>query len=424
MPNGVASDFKTQYGIFPPHPLFVERAKGSKIYDNDGNEYIDYCLGAGPAILGHGHPKVIEAIKRQLDEGGTLGPFGAEDELAVKLAKKIKERYTHIDSLRFTSSGVEATSNAIRVARAYAKRDKIARFEGQYHGTHDYFLVSNLPPPPELDGDPSLPPTIPGSAGIPQSVLDDVVTLPFNDLDACEKIIKRYRNQLAAVIMSPIHSYSVLLPRKGFLEGIREITEKHNIVLISDEVFLGYRVPPEFYGITPDLVTLGKIIGGGLPSGAFGGRRELMETLSGIGVKKPQEKVFHSGTFSGSPLVSAAGLATLNALTEDAYRQINNTTAELVKGIKDILKDNKIDAQIPNAYSTFDIVFTSSELNSWRDILKADVAKRRMMAYGLVNRGILFYISPHWVVTSLAHTKEDVEKTLESVAHTVKELRE
>ena len=284
--GGVTANVK----FFEPYPIFMKKAKGSKLYDVDGNEYIDYCLCFGPLILGHGHPKVVEAIRKQIEEGGTT-IYGTPHELEVRMAEKIKKHVPCAEMVRFTNSGLEATLHTIRLARAYTRKEKIAKFEGHYHGAHDYVLVS-MTPPIEAAGPANAPNAVPDSAGLPKSILDNTIVLPFNNLQVTEEILEEHKDELAAVILEPV-ARGFLPPEIEFLRGLRETTEEHGIVLIFDEVMTGFRFglscAQGYFGVIPDLTALGKILGGGLPAGAFAGRRDIMELVSPVGVKKPWE---------------------------------------------------------------------------------------------------------------------------------------
>jgi len=421
MPGGVTASIK----YFEPYPIFMKRAKGARLFDVDGNEYIDYCLCLGPLILGHCHPAVVEAIKKQLDHRGTT-IYGTPHELEIKMARKLKRSVKSIEKLRFVNSGLEATHHAIRVARAYTKRNKIAKFEGHYHGAHDDVAVS-ISPPLYLAGRKEAPTAVSNSAGLPESVLENTVILPFNDLAATEKIVKEHRDYLAAVIIEPV-ARGFLPPEKDFLKGLKELTQKNGIVLIFDEIMTGFRLAlggaAEYFGVIPDIVTLGKIIGGGLPIGVFGGKDEIMEWVSPVGAKAPYERVFHSGTFNGCPTVLAAGLATIETLEKrGTYAHINWVAQEVKKCMKDAFADRKIQVQVIGLGSMWQCVFTSSEVKNYRDVASADIKKRRDFDLELINNGV--FVTPgRTYYTSLAHTKSDVEKTFESVEKAAKAISE
>lgn len=413
IPGGITANVK----FFDPYPLFMKKARGSRIFDEDGNEYIDYCLCLGPLILGHGHPAVVEAIKKQLDEGGTT-IYGTPHELEIKMANEIRNLIPCAEMVRFVNSGLEATLHALRVARAYTKKVKIAKFEGHYHGAHDYAAVS-VSPPLDLVGPDHAPIPVPNSAGLPDFIVENTIVLPFNDSSTVEKIIEKHRNELAAVIVEPVMR-GFLPPDRDFLKSLRTVTEENNVVLIFDEIMTGFRLglggAQEYFGITPDMVALGKIVGGGLPIGIFAGKSEIMELMSPVGTKTPYDRVFHSGTFNGCPVVLAAGLATINVLKEPAaYKHINWIAEQVKKFMQDSFESKKIDAQVIGLASMFQCLFTSNEnVKNYRDIAKADAKKRVKFDLELINNGV--YIRPgRTYYTSLAHTKADLEKTFEAI---------
>ena len=296
LPGGITANVK----FFEPYPNFMRKAKGSRIYDVDDNEYIDYCLCLGPLVLGHGHPKVVEAIEKQLADNGTT-MYGTPHELEIKMATELRRLVPCAEMTRFVGSGLEATLHAIRLARAYTRKVKIAKFEGHYHGAHDYVAVS-VSPPLDLAGPDDSPVAVSNSAGLPEFILENTVILPFNDSASAERIIERNKDELAAVIVEPV-ARGFLPPDRDFLKGLRIVTQENNIVLIFDEIMTGFRLglggAQEHFRVTPDLVALGKVIGGGFPIGAFAGKSEIMEYASPVGARSPSDHVFHSGTCNG-----------------------------------------------------------------------------------------------------------------------------
>jgi len=417
MPGGITANIK----FFEPHPIFMKKAKGSRIYDVDGNEYIDYCLCLGPLILGHGHPAVVEAIKKQLASNGTT-MLGTPHELETKMAKELKQLVPCAEMTRFVSSGLEATLHALRLARAYTNKTKIAKFEGHYHGAHDYVAVS-VSPPLNLAGPDSAPLAVSNSAGLPQFILDNTVVLPFNDSASVERIIEKDRDELAAVIIEPV-ARGFLPPHKDFLKSLRTVTRENNIVLIFDEIMTGFRLglggAQKYFGVTPDLVALGKIVGGGLPIGVFAGRSEIMEHVSPLGSKSPSDRVFHSGTFNGCPTVLAAGQATLEVLKKaGTYEHINWVADEVKKHMRDAFEDERLDAKVIGLASMFQCLFTSGNVKNYRDIARADSKKRMEFDLELINNGV--YVRPgRTYYTSLAHSKLDLRKTFEAIEVAVK----
>jgi len=421
MPGGVTANIK----YFEPYPIFMRKAEGARLYDVDGNKYIDYCLCLGPLILGHGHPVVIEAVEKQLRDNGTT-IYGTPHELEIKMAKKLKGCVPCAEKLRFVNSGLEATLHAIRLARAYAKRKKIAKFEGHYHGAHDYVAVS-ISPRLDLAGRDDAPETVANSAGLPEFVLENTVILPFNDLSSTEKLIKRHRDDLAAVIIEPV-ARGFLPPEENFLKGLRELTQENGIVLIFDEIMTGFRLglggAAEHFGVIPDMVALGKIVGGGLPIGVFAGKSEIMEWVSPVGAETPYERVFHSGTFNGCPTVLAAGFATIEMLEKPAtYRHINWAAQEVKKCMKDVFEDRKIEAQVIGLSSMWQCVFSSREVKNYRDVARSDAKKRKDFDLELINNGI-FVTPARTYYTSLAHNREDLKQTFEAVEKAAKAISE
>ena len=417
MPGGITANIK----FFEPYPVFMKKAKGSRIYDVDDNEYVDYCLCLGPLILGHGHPAVVEAIKKQLANSGTT-MYGTPHELEIQMAKELNRLVPCAEMTRFVNSGLEATLHALRLARAYTHKTKIAKFEGHYHGAHDYVAVS-VNPPLDSAGPRNTPLAVSNSAGLPKFILENTVVLPFNDSASTERIIEKNKEELAAVIIEPV-ARGFLPPDKDFLKSLRTVTEENNIVLIFDEIMTGFRLglggAQEHFGITPDLVALGKVVGGGLPIGVFAGKSEIMECISPVGAKSPSDRVFHSGTFNGCPTVLAAGLATIEVLKKPgAYKHIDWIADEVKKSMRDAFEDNKTDAQVIGQASMFQCLFTSDKVKDYRDIARADSRKRMNFDLELVNNGV--YVRPgRTYYTSSAHTKADLQKTFEAIEASAK----
>ncbi len=412
MPGGITANIK----FYEPHPVFMKRAKGSRITDVDNNEYIDYCLCLGPLILGHGHPAVVEAIKKQLATSGTT-MYGTPHELEIKMAKELNHLIPCAEMTRFVNSGLEATMHALRIARAYTHRTKIAKFEGHYHGAHDYAAVS-VNPPLESAGPRNAPLAVSNSAGLPNFILENTVVLPFNDAASTERIIEKNKKDLAAVIIEPV-ARGFLPPDKGFLKSLRTVTDENNIVLVFDEIMTGFRFglggAQKHFGVTPDLVALGKVVGGGLPIGVFAGKSEIMECISPVGSKSPSDRVFHSGTFNGCPTILAAGLATLEVLKKPgAYKHIDWIADEVRKSMRDAFEDHRLNAQVIGQASMFQSLFTADKVKDYRAIARADSKKRMNFDLELINNGV--YVRPgRTYYTSLAHTKADLKKTFEAV---------
>lgn len=415
LPKGVHSTAQCA-DFFRPYPIFMERGKGSRIMDVDKNEYIDYILANGPLILGHAPPKVITAIREQLEKG-TL--FGAPNELMIKVARKVVDLVPAIDKIEFTNSGVESTMHAIRLARAYTRKDKIIKFDGHYHGAHDYVLL-NLgwqSASTHMESN-----KVPFTGGIPDSTLQSVLALPWNDLEALEGTIKQHGQEIAAVIMEPIMANcGVILPEEGYLKAVRELTDQNNIVLIFDEIITGFRVAlggaQELYGVTPDLVTLAKALGGGVPIGAYGGKREIMDIIE-------QGKVIHYGTYNANPLVLAASLATIVELEKGGLERSKDISQSLMNGIRDMIQETNISAIVQGVPSLFQVFFTNLEkITNPTDLAKVDLEKFDKFERALLKNGVLVHPkqTSRWH-TSAAHTNKDVDKTLQAVRYAFKIL--
>ena len=411
IPGGVNSPvraFKAVGGT----PPFIAWAQGSKIYDVDGNAYIDYVGSWGPMILGHKHPSVIEALKRALERGTS---FGAPTEAEIELAQVIIEAVPSIEMVRMTNSGTEATMGAIRVARGYTGKDKIIKFSGCYHGHGDYLLVRA--------GSGATTLGIPDSKGVPDDFAKNTISLPFNDLEAVKQAIEEGGKQIAAVIVEPIPgNMGVVLPQEGFLSGMRELCSQNDIVLIFDEVMSGFRVSrggaQTLYGIIPDMTCLGKIIGGGLPVGAFGGKREIMENLAPLG------PVYQAGTLSGNPLAVAAGLETLKLLSQPGtYDTLEERSRYLTEELEKIAARTGVGVYSTRVGSMFSMFFSSGPVVDYETAQKSDTAKFNRYFHSMLKRGI--YLAPSQFEAgflSLAHSQEDLDKTLEAAAKTFKEL--
>ena len=396
--------------------FIVKEGRGSKIYDFSGNEYIDYLLGSGPMILGHAHPAVVEAVRQYLEKGSTYFLTNAP---VIELAEEVCHAVPCAEMVRFTTSGTDATLQCIRVARAHRKRDKLLKFEGGYHGFHDYVLMSGVVPFTLAD----FPQPVPVSAGIPRVIQETVLIAPFNDLDTTSQIISQHHDELAGVIVEPMQR--ILPPVPGFLEGLREITARYEIPLIFDEVVTGFRFAyggaQEFYGIKPDLAALAKVVGGGYPLAAVCGRAELMRYYDPSLVQE-DEYVPHVGTLSGNPIAATAGLATLAELRKPGtYQRLRATGRRLRTALQEILNQAEIPAQVVGDDTVFDVYFTDGQITDYRSTLSADRAMMRRFNRLLLERGILkggqkFYMG-------LAHTDEDIQRTIEAFRDAVGHLR-
>ncbi len=397
-PMGVNSPVR----YYAPYPIFIRSGQGSKIYDVDGREYTDYCLAYGPMILGHGNESVRGAVKNAIENSWI---FGAPTENEIKLGSIIKEAIPNIELLRFTNSGVEATMHAVRVARAFTKRKKIVMINGGYHGSYDSFLVNDKNEP--------LP-------GILEEVAKNTLIVEFNNLDSLERVMRENRNEIAAMIIEPVMgNIGLIPPRDGYIKGVREITEKFDSLLIVDEVITGFRnsfgSAQKEFGIKGDLVTLGKIIGGGFPIGAFGGREDIMNLI------RPKGNVFHAGTFSGNPLSMVAGYETLRILKEMDYGKIINYTKKIAEKLMEMGDEITV-----NSYgSMFQVFFKKGGVENYSQALLSDREKYFSMFRFLLERGI--YIPPSQFETnfvSFSHSKIDMENTLNAFEEFFKSERD
>jgi len=404
IPLGVASNYRA----YDPYPIFVAEGHGGKIKDIDGNEYIDHNLCFGTLMAGHGHPAVVKAVKWALDNGSTFGmPHGME----LELAEEICARYP-VEMVRFGNSGTEATMHACRIARAATGRDKILRFEGAYHGLHDTALVS-VKPKEEDFGDINAPNSVPGGLGVIRAVLDNVTVATFNNLASVENRFKQFPGQIAAIILEPIlMNVGLCLPQKGFLEGLRDICTKNGALLIFDEVKtgakLGWSGASGYFGVKPDMITLAKSIGGGVPLAAFGASRAVMDLIV-------QHKVFHGGTYNTNRLAMAAGLATFReVLTRENYAYVDKLGDKLADGYRAIVQKAGLEGYVVRAGVNGALMLYPKEIQNYRDWLKIDVDLWRQFWFGMVNRGVLampYWWDEQWTIC-VQHTEAEIDKHL------------
>lgn len=412
LPGGVDSPvraFKSVGGI----PPFIAYGKGSKIYDADGNEFIDYVCSWGPLILGHSHPQVVEALKKAVEKGTS---FGAPTEQEITLARMISSAMPSIEMLRFVNSGTEATMSALRLARAYTNRDKIIKFAGGYHGHADGLLVKA--------GSGAATLGIPDSPGVPPEYVSNTLIAPYNDAHAVEQLFDRYPKDIAAVMVEPVAAnMGVVPPQGGFLENLRRLTKQSGSLLVFDEVITGFRVAyggaQALYGITPDLTCLGKIIGGGLPVGAYGGRREIMEMMAPLG------PVYQAGTLSGNPLAMTAGIETLKLLSQPhVYNHLENKATSLEKGIVQAATKSGVSIKLQRVASLLSLFFTPNPVIDYESAKRADAKVYANFFHTLLAEGIYWPPSQFEAAfVSLAHSDEDILSTTWAITKAMARLR-
>ena len=411
IPGGVNSPvraFKSVGG----EPLFIKKASGSKIYDADGNEYIDYVGSWGPMIVGHSNPKVVSALKKAIVNGTS---YGAPTELEVQLAEMVIKAFPSIEMVRMVNSGTEATMSAIRLARAYTNRNKVIKFEGCYHGHVDSLLVKA--------GSGAATLGLPDSPGVPPDFAKNTITIPFNDIERVKDVLEKEGEKIACIILEPvIGNIGVVPPKNGFLQELREVTKKYGIVLIFDEVMTGFRVAyggtQELYNIKADLTCLGKIIGGGLPVGAYGGKREIMEMVA------PAGPVYQAGTLSGNPLAMTAGIETLKILSKSGiYKKLDKISEKLCKGMEDGARESGIPVYSTRVGSMFSMFFTDKEVIDYTTAKTSDI-NRFSKYFSLMLKGGI-YLAPSQFeagFVSLAHSDSDIDRTIEVSRKTLKKL--
>jgi glutamate-1-semialdehyde 2,1-aminomutase len=399
MPGGVSSPVRA----ISPNPFYVSRSEGPYLWDVDGNKFIDYCMAYGPLILGHRHPNILEKVTDQLQKGWL---YGTPTELEIQLSRKIADLVPSIDMLRFVSTGTEATMAALRVARGYTGRDKIVKIEGGFHGAHDSVLIKA--------GSGATTLGIPDSLGVPPDTAKNTLQVAFNDLDMMEKVLEKYKDEVAAVIMEPVMgNIGPILPEKGYLKGVRQITEDHDVLLIFDEVITGFRLDlggaQKYFGVTPDLTTLGKIAGGGFPIGIFGGRRDLMEKVA------PSGGIYQAGTFNGSPVALTAGLATLDYLEKErVLDKLNSRGEEMRRALSEIIEDLSLNCSVSGISSLFKVFFGDMPHN-YVEALRCDKDGYLAFFRRMLDSGV--FLPPSQFETNflcVAHSEEVINETLEA----------
>ncbi|MCD3351974.1 glutamate-1-semialdehyde 2,1-aminomutase [Clostridium botulinum D/C] len=414
IPGGVNSPVRA-FGSVGLNPIFIDRAKGSKIYDVDGNEYIDYICSWGPLILGHSNEALFEGIEETLRRGTS---YGVPTKIEVEMAKLITEAYPSVDMVRMVNSGTEATMSALRVARGYTGRNKILKFEGCYHGHSDALLVKS--------GSGTITFGVPTSPGVPEGTVKDTLVCRYNDIEAVRKIFEEQGNEIAAVIVEPVSGNMGVVPgKKEFLQFLRKVTKEYKSVLIFDEVITGFRLAyggaQEVYGIQADMTCFGKIIGAGLPVGAYGGKRKIMECVSPVG------PVYQAGTLSGNPLAMHMGYKNLSILKEnkDIYDKLEEKAIKLEKGFKENIKSLGIKATVVRFKAMLCLFFAEGSLDNFEDVTKCDTEMYAKYFGEMLKRGIL--IAPaqfEALFLSTAHSDEDIEYTIKANYEALKELKQ
>lgn len=408
MPGGVSSPVRA----FSPYPTYIKRGRGSRLYDADGNELIDCCLGFGPLILGHAHPSVVKAVQEQAGDG-TL--YGAPVEKEILLAETVRRHFPAMEMMRFVSSGTEATMHAVRLARGVTGRKKIVKMEGGFHGAHDSVLVKA--------GSGATTHSSPDSAGVPEETAANTLTLAYNDIEAAERLLSAHRGEIAAVLVEPVMgNIGPVLPDGGYLQQLRELTRKHGVLLMFDEVITGFRLSmggaQARFGVQADITTLGKVLGGGLPIGAFGASAEIMRNVSPLG------KVYQAGTFSGNPLSMAAGLAALNELERIGHEGLERKGEIVRSQLAEVINAHGLDHQVAGIGSMFQMFMTDRPVRNHRDVMSCDASRFMRLFHALLERGV--YVPPSQFETcflSTAHTDEDVRRIVDAYDDALEAIR-
>ncbi|RAL26667.1 glutamate-1-semialdehyde 2,1-aminomutase [Thermoflavimicrobium daqui] len=410
IPGGVNSPVRAFKSV-QMNPVFIAEGKGSHIWDIDGNEYIDFIGSWGPLIIGHAHPKVVKSVQEAVAKGTS---FGAPTKLETQLAQMVVERMPSVDMVRMVNSGTEATMSALRLARAYTGRQKILKFEGSYHGHSDSLLIKAGSGVATLG--------LPDSPGVLEQTARHTLAVPYNDLESVRLVFEKFGEDIAAVIVEPVAgNMGVVPPQPGFLQGLREITEQYGTVLIFDEVMTGFRVDyysaQGKYQVTPDLTTMGKVIGGGLPVGAYGGKKELMEQIA------PSGPVYQAGTLSGNPIAMTAGIATLEEMTHEAYEELERKGRRLEKGIKENAEQLGIPHHINRVGSMVCLFFTGENVVSYDQAKQSDQKRFAQYFRFMLEQGVLIPPSQfEGMFISLAHTDEDIERTIQANRYALEHL--
>jgi glutamate-1-semialdehyde 2,1-aminomutase len=414
LPRGVPSSFQDA----APQPVFVERGKGSRVWDVDGNEYVDFHNGFGVMVVGHAHPKIVEAVSHRIALGSHFAQPTSE---VVEVARELSRRFGQ-PQWRFTNSGTESTLDAVRIARAFTGRQRLIKMEASYHGHHDALMVS-VEPPPELMGPPDAPASVPQSEGIPPAIIELTTVVPFNDLQSLERALARYPDEVAAVIVEPaMMNVGIVLPDAGYLAGLRDIAHRHGALLIFDEVKTGVTIAAggatERFGVTPDLIALAKAIGGGLPCGAVGGRADVMGVIE-------EKRVAQMGTFNGNPLTMAASKVTLlEILNPSAYSHFDALAETLQGGLDSVIADHELPFHVITLTARGGITYRAQRVRNYRDYLEIDKSLAYLSWLYQCNRGVLMApgAEENWTL-SVQHSVDDVQHYVDNFAEMARDLR-
>jgi glutamate-1-semialdehyde 2,1-aminomutase len=403
--------------FFAPYPTFVDHGEGLHVYDVDGNRYLDFMINATSLVLGHAHPDIVNVLQEQAARGTA---FSGPTEAQIRLAKILCDRVPSVDTIRFTNSGTEGTMMAIRAARAYTGRHKIAKIEGGYHGAHEYVSISVYPPADKLDPNETTP--IPEYPGQPPSVAEDVFVLPFNDLETSQRVLRENKNDVGCVIMEPIVSHFGYLPANlDYLRGMRKLTEELDMVLIFDEV-QSFRLAAggaqEAFGVIPDMTTFGKIIGGGMAVGAFGGRRDIMDQFD----PTQPGAIAHAGTFNANPMTMLAGEVVMNHLTAEVFDSMNALGEMLRQKLRAVFDELEVEAQVTGIGSMFGIHFTADEIVDYRDVVHSDHTMMKAVFTGLLNERVLLQTACHGALSALT-TEAEVDELVDAIRRVVQRVR-
>ena len=414
MPRGVPSSFQDA----APQPVFMDKGKGSRVWDVDGNEYVDFHNGFGVMVVGHAHPKIVEAVQRQIALGSH---FAQPVENSIVVARELTRRF-HQPKWRFTNSGTESTLDAVRIARGFTGRERLIKIEASYHGHHDALMVS-VEPPPDKMGAPDAPASFPQSEGIPAAIVELTTVVPFNDLPALEKAFAQHRDDVAAIIVEPaMMNVGIVLPDAGYLAAIREIAHRHGALLIFDEVKTGATISPggatERFGVTPDLIALAKAIGGGLPCGAVGGRDDVMGVIE-------DHRVAQMGTFNGNPLTMAASRVTLvEILDAKAYAHFDALAETLQGGLDDVIGEHELPYHVITLSARGGVTYRADRVRNYRDYLEIDKSLAYLSWLYQCNRGVIMApgAEENWTL-SVQHSVDDVQRYVDNFAEMARDLR-